>query len=200
MADSVPLRIRDATLADASAVRALYAQEVANGFASYEYAPPDEDEMRRRMRSILDAGYPWLIAEIEGAHDGANHDTGDGAFAGYAYASSFRSRAGYRWTVENTVYVAPHAQGRGVGRALMQALIARCTALGYRQMIAVIGDATNTASVALHRSLGFEHVGTFRGIGWKQVGDAPGRWLDNVQMQLRLGVGQSHPPEPLQAP
>jgi phosphinothricin acetyltransferase len=167
---------------DAVAVRALYAHEVATGFASYEYAPPEVDEIRRRMRAIRDAGYPWLIAEL------------DGAFAGYAYASSFRSRAGYRWTVENTVYVAPALQGRGIGRALMQALIARCEAAGFRQMIAVIGDATNVASIALHRSLGFETVGTFHGIGWKQVGDAPGRWLDNVQMQRVLGPGADAPP------
>lgn len=172
----------DAGTDDAIAVRALYAHEVATGFASYEYAPPDVDEMGRRMRAILDGGYPWLIAEV------------DGVFAGYAYASSFRSRAGYRWTVENTVYVAPALHGRGIGRALMQALIARCEALGFRQMIAVIGDATNIASIALHRSLGFEHVGTFRGIGWKQVGSAPGRWLDNVQMQRPLGAGKDAPP------
>lgn len=179
-----PLCIRDAVAADAVAVAALYAGEVVGGFSNYEYVPPDAAEMALRMAAVRQAGCPWLVAEL------------DGAFAGYAYASGFRSRAGYRWTVENAVYVDPGCARRGVGRALMEALIARCEALGYRQMIAVIGDAANAASIALHRSLGFEHVGTFRGIGWKQVGDAPGRWLDNVQMQRRLGPGDSLPPQP----
>lgn len=178
-----PLRIRDAVAADAAAVAALYAGEVIGGFSNYEYLPPDAAEMARRMAAVQAADCPWLVAEL------------DDAFAGYAYASGFRSRAGYRWTVENTVYVDPRFARRGVGRALMEALIARCAALGYRQMIAVIGDAGNAASIALHRSLGFAHVGTFRGIGWKQVGDAPGRWLDNVQMQRPLGPGDAQPPE-----
>lgn len=176
------LRIRDAVAADAAAVAALYASEVVGGFSNYEYVPPDAAEMALRMATVRQAGCPWLVAEL------------DGALAGYAYASGFRSRAGYRWTVENAVYVDPRCARRGVGRALMEALIARCEALGYRQMIAVIGDAANAASIALHRSLGFEHVGTFRGIGWKQVGDAPGRWLDNVQMQRTLGPGDAQPP------
>lgn len=181
--DAPSLRIRDAVAADAAAVAALYASEVVGGFSNYEYVPPDAAEMALRMAAVRQAGCPWLVAEL------------DGAFAGYAYASGFRSRAGYRWTVENAVYVDPRCARRGVGRALMEALIARCAALGYRQMIAVIGDADNAASIALHRSLGFEHVGTFRGIGWKQVGDAPGRWLDNVQMQRSLGPGNAAPPE-----
>ncbi len=181
--------LTDAPLTDdVLAVHALYAHEVATGYASYEYAPPDPGAMAERMRAVIDAGLPWLIAEI---------DTPTGRrFAGYAYASRFRSREGYRWTVENTVYIAPAWQRRGVGRALMDALIARCTALGHRQMIAVIGDATNQGSIALHAALGFEHVATFRGIGWKRIGDAPGRWLDNVQMQRRLGAGDDLPPEP----
>jgi phosphinothricin acetyltransferase len=184
---SPTLRIRDAVAADAAAVAALYAAEVVGGFSNYEYKPPDAAEMAQRMTAVRQAGCPWLVAEL------------DGAFAGYAYASGFRSRAGYRWTVENAVYVDPRCARRGVGRALMEALIARCEALGYRQMIAVIGDATNIASIALHRSLGFEHVGTFRGIGWKQVGDAPGRWLDNVQMQRALGPGDTQPPDAIGA-
>ncbi|MFZ5637395.1 MAG: GNAT family N-acetyltransferase [Pseudomonadota bacterium] len=178
-------RIRDARLEDADAVRALYAHEVENGFANYEYMPPDLEEMRRRMTAIRESGHPWLIAEI------------DGDFAGYAYASPFRSRAGYRWTVENTVYVRPDRHRRGIGKALLEALIERCTALGHRQMIAVIGDATNAASIALHHAMGFEHVGTFRGIGWKAVDDGPGRWLDNVQMQRPLGQGDTAPPSPI---
>ena len=177
------IAIRDASRDDALAVHALYAHNVETGFASYEYAAPNLDEMIRRIETLLQAGYPYLIAEI------------DGAFAGYAYASSYRSRAGYRWTVENSVYVASHCGGRGVGRRLMHALIARCEALGYRQMIAVIGDGENAASIALHRALGFEHVGTFRGIGYKTIGDAPGRWLDSVQMQRCLGEGSQTQPE-----
>jgi L-amino acid N-acyltransferase YncA len=176
------LSIRSASSVDAAAVRALYAHEVETAFASYEYEPPDTDEMRRRMAAILDAGYPWLIAEH------------DGGFAGYAYASSFRSRAGYRWTVENTVYVDPHLHRCGIGRALMLALIERCTALGFRQMIAVIGDGSNAGSIALHSSLGFARIGTFPGIGYKTVGSLPGRWLDNVQMQRALGAGSAEPP------
>lgn len=176
------LSIRDAILGDAEAVSALYAHEVETAFASYEYEPPDLDEMRRRMVAIADAGYPWLIAEI------------DGGFAGYAYASSFRSRAGYRWTVENTVYVDPRQHRRGIGRGLMLALIERCTAQGFRQMIAVIGDGSNAGSIALHRGLGFQHVGTFQGIGYKTVGSLPGRWLDGVQMQRALGAGSAEPP------
>lgn len=188
MTDLAVPRIRDARSEDADAVRALYAHEVAHAFASYEYVPPDLDEMRRRMAAIREAGHPWLIAEI------------DDVFAGYAYASAFRSRAGYRWTVENTVYVRPEFHRRGIGKALLQALIERCTAQGHRQMIAVIGDATNTASIALHRAMGFELVGTFRGIGWKAIGDAPGRWLDNMQMQRRLGDGDATPPAPIALP
>jgi L-amino acid N-acyltransferase YncA len=176
------LSIRDANLDDAEAVRALYAHEVETAFASYEYEPPDLDEMRRRMTAITDAGYPWLIADI------------DGDFAGYAYASSFRSRAGYRWTVESTVYVDAARHRRGIGRALMQALIERCTARGFRQMIAVIGDGSNAGSIALHRGLGFQLVGSFQGIGYKTVGGLPGRWLDGVQMQRALGAGSTEPP------
>jgi L-amino acid N-acyltransferase YncA len=182
-------QVRDARADDADAVCALYAHEVLNGYANYEYTPPDAADMRQRMAAIRAAGLPWLVAEL------------DGRFAGYAYASSFRSRAGYRWTVENTVYVHPDAQRRGVGGALLEALIARCTALGYRQMIAVIGDAENLGSIALHRAFGFVEVGTFRGIGWKAIGDGPGRWLDNVQMQRALGPGSDAPPTaPLQPP
>ncbi len=175
--------IRDATRGDAPAIQMLYAYNVETGFASYEYVAPDLDELCRRIDALIDAGYPYLIAEI------------NGAFAGYAYASSYRSRAGYRWTVENSVYVAPSYGSRGIGRRLMQTLIARCEALGYRQMIAVIGDGENAASIALHRALGFTHIGTFRGIGYKTVGDAPGRWLDSVQMQRTLGEGRRTPPK-----
>ena len=171
-------QLRAATPADVSDIQPLYALEVREGVATYEYDAPDEAEMARRMRELIAAGFPYLIAQL------------DGVFAGYAYASAYRGRAGYRWTVEDTVYVAPAAQGRGVGRALLSRLIADCEALGFRQMIAVIGDAGNGASVALHQKLGFRTVGIFSGMGRKH-----GRWLDNVQMQRALGGGDETPPD-----
>lgn len=174
-----PVRLRVAVESDLDAIAALYAREVREGVATYEYDVPDRAEMRRRWRAIADAGYPYLVGEV------------DGAFAGYAYASAYRSRIGYRWTVENSVYVEPSMQGRGVGRALMLRLIEDCTALGFRQMVAVIGDGSNAASVALHERLGFRLAGVFPGIGRKH-----GRWLDTVQMVRPLGDGRDGEPDP----
>jgi len=173
----VPLIVRDATPADVPAIAALYADEVREHVNTYEYDVPDDAEMAQRLRSVVDAGYPYLVAEL------------DGRFAGYAYASSYRARVGYRKTVENSVYVVPGLKGRGIGAALMQALIDTCEARGYRQMIAVIGEPTNTASIRLHEKFGFTLVGIFRGIAWKH-----GRWLDTVQMQRSLGAGTTAPP------
>lgn len=161
--------VRAAVLADCAPIAAIYAYNVRYGTASWEYAAPGLDEMRQRMYKILDAGYPYLVAEVHGD------------VLGYAYASSFRPREGYRFTVENSVYVDKFAQRRGVARQLMQTLIARCTQQGFKQMIAVIGDSDNAASIRLHQALGFQHVATFRNIGFKF-----GRWLDSVQMQLAL--------------
>jgi len=172
------LLLRPAVARDLVAITALYAREVRAGVATYEYAEPDEAEMTRRWQAVLSQGLPYLVAEC------------DGRFAGYAYASSYRAREGYRWTVEDTVYVHPEFTGRGVGRALLQRLIDECTALGHRQMVAVIGDRTNTASIALHEKLGFRLVGVFEGLGRKH-----GRWLDTVQMQRALGPGAGLPPE-----
>ncbi len=171
------LHIRDAHEGDVGAITALYADEVRERVATYEYDVPDEAEMARRLRDIRAAGYPYIVAEA------------DGAFAGYAYASSYRSRIGYRWTVEDTVYIEPRFQGQGIGKALLQALIERCEAKGYRQMVAVIGEPANGASVALHEKLGFRTVGIFRGLGRKH-----GRWLDTVQMQRALGEGDTDAP------
>lgn len=171
------LQLRAATLADIPAIQRLYALEVRDGVATYEYDAPDEAEMARRMRDLLEKGFPYLVAEL------------DGVFAGYAYASSYRSRTGYRWTVEDTVYVKAEAQGKGVGRALLARLVADCEALGFRQMVAVIGESGNGASVALHEKLGFTTIGIFPGLGRKH-----GRWLDTVQMQCALGNGDQDAP------
>ncbi len=171
------LQLRSATLADIPAIQQLYALEVREGVATYEYDAPDEAEMARRMRELVANGFPYLIAEL------------DGVFAGYAYASSYRSRIGYRWTVEDTVYVAPAAQGKGVGRALLTELMRDCESLGFRQMVAVIGEPGNGASVALHEKLGFTTIGVFPGLGRKH-----GRWLDTVQMQCALGTGDRDAP------
>ncbi|HEY5781332.1 MAG TPA: GNAT family N-acetyltransferase [Lysobacter sp.] len=172
------LLIRPAVADDLPAIAALYSREVDERVATYEYVAPDEGEMARRWRGIVDQGFPYFIAEL------------DGRFAGYAYASSYRTREGYRWTVEDTVYIEPWAQSRGVGRGLLQRLIDECQALGFRQMVAVIGDVSNSASVALHERLGFRTVGVFAGLGRKH-----GRWLDTVQMQRALGPGTDAEPE-----
>lgn len=163
--------------ADVPAITRMYAAEVRDHVNTYEYDIPDEAEMLRRMRGVIDAGYPYLVAEKAGD------------IVGYAYASSYRARAGYRFTVENSVYVAAGLQGQGIGAALLERLIAECDARGYRQMIAVIGEPTNTASIRLHEKFGFQLIGVFRGIAWKHD-----RWLDTVQMQRTLGAGTTEAP------
>jgi len=173
----VTVTVRDATPADVPAIAAIYAAEVRDHVNTYEYDVPDQAEMARRMQTVLDAGYPYLVAE-----------DADG-IAGYAYAGSYRARIGYRLTVENSVYVAAGRQGRGIGAMLLERLIADCEARGFRQMIAVIGEPSNTASIRLHEKSGFHLVGVFRGIAWKH-----GRWLDTVQMQRALGAGDGEPP------
>ncbi|MGX9720291.1 N-acetyltransferase family protein [Stenotrophomonas acidaminiphila] len=171
------VHIRDAGTADIAAITAIYAVEVTDFVNTYEYEVPDEAEMLRRMQDILARGFPYLVAEV------------DGQVAGYAYANTYRSRIAYQWTVENSVYVDARFQGRGVGSALLQALIDACTARGFRQMVAVIGEPTNTASIRLHERFGFHLVGVFRGLGRKH-----GRWLDTVQMQRALGDGAGSAP------
>ena len=168
----MPPFIRAATDADIDAITAIYAVEVRDFVNTYEYDAPGAEEMLRRARAIVAGGYPYLVAEV------------DGHVAGFAYASSFRSRIGYRHTVENSVYVAAGWQGRGIGSALLERLIVECGARGFRQMVAVIGEAANSASIRLHERHGFRHVGTFSGIGLKH-----GRWLDTVFMQRPLGAG-----------
>jgi L-amino acid N-acyltransferase YncA len=170
--------IRPAGPADIPAITAIYADAVLTSTASFEIEPPDEAEMMRRMSDLLDAGYPYLAA------GGA-----DGAPLGYAYAGPYRSRPAYRHAVEDSVYLARGAQGKGIGRALLAALIAECEARLYRQMVAVIGGSDNAASIRLHQRAGFAPAGVLRNVGHKH-----GRWLDSVLMQRPLGQGADTPP------
>ncbi|MGH6989690.1 MAG: GNAT family N-acetyltransferase [Stellaceae bacterium] len=171
------MRIRPATPTDIPAITRIYAHAVKTGTASFELEPPDEAEMAARMRAVLDGKFPYVVAEI------------DGAVVGYAYASLYRARPAYRFTVEDSVYIAPECQGRGIGKALLRTLIETCTALGYRQMIAVIGDSDQAASIGVHKACGFTDAGNLRNIGWKF-----GRWLDTPMMQLALGKGSMTDP------
>jgi L-amino acid N-acyltransferase YncA len=168
----MPLVIRPATLADIPAITRIYEHAVAHGTATFELQPPDEAEMTNRMRALLDGGFPYLAAE-----DGGN-------LLGYAYAGLYRARPAYRFTVEDSIYIAPQAQRRGIGRALLSRLIADSESRGFRQMLAVIGDSAQTASIELHRALGFRMIGTFENVGYKFD-----RWLDTVMMQRALGEG-----------
>lgn len=166
--------IRNATLNDIPAIHAIYTNSVLQETASWELTPPDIAEMGRRMQGVLEQGYPYFVATL------------DGQVVGYSYANHYRPRPGYRFTVENSIYVAPAFQRRGIARHLMTTVIDACTARGFRQMIAVIGDSENHASIALHRSLGFVQVGLLPTIGFKF-----GRWLDGVLMQRALGEGNT---------
>jgi phosphinothricin acetyltransferase len=177
------LAIRPAKTTDIPAITRIYAHAVKTGTASFELEPPDETEMAERMKIVLDGKFPFLVAEA------------DGIVGGYAYASLYRTRPAYRFTVEDSVYVAPDMQRRGIGIALVRKLIEICTALGYRQMIAIIGDSNQAASIGVHKACGFTDAGNLRNIGWKF-----GRWLDTPMMQLALGEGAATPakgPDPV---
>lgn len=165
------LILRDAEEHDLPAVQAIYAHHVETGLGSFEESPPGLSEMTRRYHAILERRMPYLVAELEGA------------VRGFAYVATYRPRSAYRHTVENSIYVAPEWHGKGIAAALLQALIDRCTEAGYRQMVAVIGDSGNRASVALHERLGFRQVGTLQSVGRKH-----GRWVDTVLMQRPLGT------------
>jgi phosphinothricin acetyltransferase len=171
------LTIRPSTPGDIDAISRIYAHAVEHGTASFELTPPDRSEMDRRRSALVDAGYPYLVAE------------GDRGLLGYAYAGAYRTRAAYRSTVEDSVYVSPDAQGSGVGRALLAGLIEACEAADFRLMVAVIGDEASAGSIRLHESLGFEHVGVLKPIGYKH-----GRWLGTVLMQRPLGPGDAAAP------
>ena len=166
------ITIRNLTPDDLEPVTQIYANHVLHGTATFDETAPSIEEMGRKLQKVRAQGLPWLIAEVEGA------------FAGYAYAAPFRERSAYRFTLENSVYVDTAHHRRGVGRALLTELLARCEALGYRQMIAAIGDSGNHASIGLHSALGFRDVGVYRTVGLKF-----GRWLDVVLMQRSLGEG-----------
>ena len=173
-----PILIRPATADDMARITAIYGVHARQGLASFEEAPPDEAEMTRRLASVRAAGLPYLTATI------------GGAVVGYAYAGPYRARPAYRFTVENSVYVDPAQIGQGIGRALLAPLIAECAAAGRRQMIAVIGDSANAASIGLHAALGFRQVGILRSVGFKF-----GRWVDSVLMQRELGEGDASRPK-----
>ena len=169
--------IRAATPADIPGITRIYAHAVMHGTATFELEPPDEAEMARRMTALLEGGFPYLAAEI------------GGALAGYAYANHYRTRPAYRFTVEDSIYIDPDMQGRGLGRALLDRLLIEAEARSFRQMIAVIGDSAQTPSIALHEAAGFRLVGTFEAVGFKF-----GRWLDSVLMQKQLGEGGASEP------
>jgi len=173
------LSIRAATAADIPAITAIYDHAVRHGTASFELEPPDAAEMARRQKALLDGGFPYIVAEAEGV------------LAGYAYAGAYRPRPAYRWSVEDSVYVAPAMHRRGIGAALLRRLIAEAERRGFRQMIAVIGDSAQAPSIELHRALGFRHIGAVENVGFKF-----GRWLDTVLMQRALGPGADAPPTP----
>jgi L-amino acid N-acyltransferase YncA len=171
------LRLRPAQAADLPAIQEIYSHHVRTGLASFEEVPPDLQELGRRREEVMRRGLPYLVAE------------GQGGVQGYAYASPYRTRSGYRNTLEDSIYVSPDAVGRGIGKMLLAELLVQAEALGYRQMVAIIGDSANHASIGLHRSLGFREAGVLRSIGYKL-----GRWVDSVLMQRALGAGDTAPP------
>ena len=170
--------IRPSTEDDIQVIQDIYSYHVLHGTASFELTAPSPQEMRQRREDVVAKGLPYLVAEL------------DGVVVGYAYATMYRPRPAYRFTVEDSVYVREGMTGKGIGRALLDAVINRCTELGYRQMLAVIGDST-AASVALHKAAGFVQVGLFRSVGFKF-----GQWRDTAMLERELGDGDRAPPAP----
>lgn len=178
MNECVTFSVRESRSDDAAAVQAVYAHHVLTGTATFELEPPSVTDMGARMAAVRAAGLPWLVALDDG-----------GGVLGYAYAGPFRARPAYRHTVENSVYLAPHAMGRGVGTALLRGVIEGCAAADVRQMVAVIATPGGEASVALHRRLGFALIGELPAVGRKF-----GRWLGTIYMQRAIGPGQDAAP------
>jgi phosphinothricin acetyltransferase len=176
-ANRIAVVLREAREADVRRIAAIYAHHVLTGLASFEVEPPDEAEIARRLTDVRSRGLPYLVAEA------------DARVVGYAYAAPYRGRLAYRHTLEDSVYVDPGCTGRGVGQALLERLVAECAARGYRQLVAVIGDSGNRASIALHEACGFARVGLLPAVGFKL-----GRWVDSVLMQRALGDGDRTPP------
>lgn len=170
--------LRDAVDSDLPAIHAIYSHHVLHGLGSFEEVPPTLEEMTQRYRAIRDKAMPYLVV------------TQGPRVLGYAYAGPYRPRIAYRYTVEDSIYVAHDAAGKGVGRKLLAELIARCTAMGFRQMVAVIGDSGNLGSIGVHKALGFAMIGTLPSVGFKF-----GRWVDSVYMQRALGSGDGSLPE-----
>lgn len=173
MSLAAAVTVRDSAEADVAAIAAIYAHHVRHGLASFEEEPPAAAEIGRRRAEVLARALPYLVASGPEAR-----------VLGFAYAAPYRTRSAYRFTLEDSIYIAPDAARRGIGRALLGELIARCTAAGYRQMMAVIGDSANAGSIGLHERLGFARVGTLPAVGFKH-----GRWVDSVLMQRALGAG-----------
>ena len=169
--------VRPAAAQDLPAIHAIYAHHVLHGLASFEEVPPPLEEMRRRFDDVTRSGLPYLVAEEKGE------------VLGYGYCTLYRTRSAYRYTLEDSIYVKEGNQRKGIGKAVLAELVARCTALKYRQIIAVIGDSANAASIAVHASLGFVRAGNLRSTGYKF-----GRWVDSVLMQLPLGEGDGTKP------
>jgi L-amino acid N-acyltransferase YncA len=167
-----PVKIEECEEHHVEAIQAIYASYVRSSLATFETEPPTVAQMLSRRMDLVRAGYPYVVAMFHGR------------VVGYGYASSYRPRAAYRFTVENSVYVDAAHHGQGIGRRLLDALITQCARGGYRQMVAVIGDSGNAASIGLHKAMGFEHTGTLRDVGSKF-----GRWVDTVLMQRALTAG-----------
>jgi len=171
------LIVRGGQPADIPDITRIYADAVLRGTATFEIEPPDQAEMARRQDALLARSYPYLVAERAGV------------VAGYAYAGPYRDRRAYDWCVEDSIYIAPQFHRQGIGRLLLTRLVTEAESLGFRQMIAVIGDTAQAASIAVHTSAGFALIGTLRSVGFKH-----GRWLDTVLMQRSLGRGDKAPP------
>ncbi len=200
-AHALPIEIRLATVDDVPAMLAIYAHHVQHGLATFEEIVPDRDDFSRRWQSVAAAGLPWLVAiGAIGAAGQGEVRQGEGSQAagvdagaqvlGYAYAAPYRARSAYRFTLEDSIYIRDGLRGRGVGRKLLTELLVRCESGPWRQMMAVIGDSANAASLGLHRTVGFVDAGVQRAVGFKF-----GRWVDTVQMQRPLGTGDATLPD-----